>query len=444
MSNNITRLRDRRDVAETRMRALLDTWTKEDRAGTEEEESEYSALEQRIQDLDKQIEREERMATLEVSRVAADDGDETRETARVTDVHDRREDKPFANLGEQMIAVFRAVSSHGQTMDPRLIRSRVDAEGRAITGASETVAADGGFLVQKDFAADVMTRVYETGQVLSRVFPVPIGSNSNGTKINAVDETSRADGSRFGGVQAYWVGEGGSLTATKPKFRQMELTLKKLAALFYATDEVLNDADALTAIAGRAFTEELTFKIEDSIFRGNGGPMPLGFLNANCLVSVAKEGSQAADTILFDNITKMWSRCWGRSRLNSVWLINQDVEPQLINLVLPTNVAPAYMPAGGLSGAQFSTLMGRPVIPVEYCDTIGNQGDIVLADFSQYILARKGGVRADSSIHVRFVNDETVFRWIVRVDGQPWWTSALTPFKGTNTLSPFVVLDERA
>jgi len=30
---------------------------------------------------------------------------------------------------------------------------------------------------------------------------------------------------------------------------------------------------------------------------------------------------------------------------------------------------------------------------------------------------------------------------VFRVDGQPWWSTALIPFKGTsNTLSPFVVL----
>ena len=102
-----------------------------------------------------------------------------------------------------------------------------------------------------------------------------------------------------------------------------------------------------------------------------------------------------------------------------------------------------YMPAGGVSGAQYSTLFGRPVIPVEQANTIGSLGDISLVDLSQYLLIDKGGLNAASSIHVRFLYDESVFRFIYRVDGQPIWKSTLTPFKGSNTLSPFVTLAPR-
>ena len=84
------------------------------------------------------------------------------------------------------------------------------------------------------------------------------------------------------------------------------------------------------------------------------------------------------------------------------------------------------------------------MIPVEYCQTLGTTGDIILADFSQYLMIDKGGLQSASSIHVRFVYDETAFRFVYRVDGQPAWNAALTPYKGTNKLSPFVVLASRA
>lgn len=90
-------------------------------------------------------------------------------------------------------------------------------------------------------------------------------------------------------------------------------------------------------------------------------------------------------------------------------------------------------------------IKGRPVVPVEYCATVGTVGDIILADASQYRMIRKAaGVQQDSSIHVRFLNDETTFRALYRVDGQPMPRSAITPFKGSNTLSPFVVLATRS
>lgn len=449
MAVDINILRDRREQQIKRMRALLDAQEKEDRDLTEDESKEYDEAEKRVADLDKRIEREERMQTLEIVQRAAvedDDDDGANPEQRGVEVgKDRRTLKPFAHFGEQMIAIHRYARSQGREVDERLFGRQVDTEGRAISGASETIAADGGFLVQKDFSDEILKKMHETGQVMSRVQEIPLSGNSNGLKINAIDETSRVDGSRWGGVRAYWIGEGGTLTGTKPTFRQIQLDLKKLTALYYATSEVLEDAMALGTLAQQAFTEELTFKCEDAIFRGNGGVQPLGFLNANCLISVAKESGQAASTVLFENITKMWSRCWARSRMNAVWFINQDVEPQLASLALNvgTGGAPAYMPAGGLSGQPFGTLYGRPVIPVEYCDTVGNQSDIVLADLSQYITIRKGGVRSDSSIHVKFENDEVTFRWILRTDGQPWWTSALTPFKGSNSYSPYIVLDAR-
>jgi HK97 family phage major capsid protein len=115
-----------------------------------------------------------------------------------------------------------------------------------------------------------------------------------------------------------------------------------------------------------------------------------------------------------------------------------------MSIAVGTGGLPTYLPPGGLSTSPYASLMGRPVIPVEYAATIGDQGDIMLADMSQYVGIDKGGTQTASSIHVNFVYDETVFRFVYRFDGQPSWNSALTPYKGTNTLSPFVVLDERA
>lgn len=357
------------------------------------------------------------------------------------DVEDRSgvpgqdQEKRFASFGEQMQAVYNFARSG--RLDSRLVR--------AASGASEGVPADGGFFVQTDFATEVLKRAYETGILASRCRKIPISGNSNGIKINAVDETSRANGSRWGGVQTYWVNEADKFTGSKPKFRQIELKLNKLTALYYATDELLQDASALEGIAMQAFAEEFGFKIDDAIIRGTGAGQPLGILNSGCLVSVAKENGQDADTIVFENILKMWSRLWGRSRQNAVWYISQDCEQQLysLSLAVGTGGLPVYLPASGAAGSPYATLFGRPVVPIEQADTVGDQGDIMLLDLSEYVLADKGNIQQAMSIHVRFEYDEIVYRMIYRVDGQPVWHSALTPYQSSNTLSPFVVLDAR-
>ena len=170
-------------------------------------------------------------------------------------------------------------------------------------------------------------------------------------------------------------------------------------------------------------------------------------MGSDALVTVDKEGGQDAATIQYENVAKMWSRCWGPSRKNAVWLINQDAETELNSMTLPIGtggVAP-FLPASGISGLPYSTLFGRPIVPCEHCQTLGTTGDIVLADFSQYVLAEHTrGLQSASSIHVRFLYNETAFRFTLRADGQSAWASALTPKNGSNTLSPFVALQTRS
>jgi HK97 family phage major capsid protein len=72
------------------------------------------------------------------------------------------------------------------------------------------------------------------------------------------------------------------------------------------------------------------FMTEDAIVEGTGAGQPLGILNSPALISVAKETGQAAATIVKENVDKMWSRMWARARKNAIWLINQDIEPQLL------------------------------------------------------------------------------------------------------------------
>lgn len=364
----------------------------------------------------------------------------TAPVARLEMGADLAAEEPFANLGEQLKAIHSMRTGAGSgSLHGRLMA--------AAQGAGESVDSDGGYLLQPDFKAAIESRMFENGQVLSRCREIKCGPNSNAVTLKVVDDTSRATGSRWGGVRGYWVDEGGAPTKSKPTFGTIELKLKKVAALGYASDELLEDAVAMSSIYEQAFAEELTFLTEDGVFNGTGAGQPLGVIAHAATVSVAKETGQTAATLVFANIVKMYSRMWARSRQNAAWFINQDIEPQLyqMSLAVGTGGVPVYLPANGLSASPFASLMGRPVIPTEYNATLGTVGDVVLADFSQYGLLTKGGVKQASSMHVAFTTDEMAFRATYRVDGQPLWKSALTPFKGTsNTLSPMVTLATRA
>lgn len=346
--------------------------------------------------------------------------------------------KHFSSLGEQLQAIFTHYASKGTNTDSRLVR--------APSGASEVDATGGGFLVQVDFIASIFMLAHDMGVLLNRVNKIPVSANANGIKIPGIDETSRATGSRWGGVQSNWAAEGVAGTESRPKFRMVEFDLKKLISKMTVTDELLADSTALSAIAAQAFSEEVMFMTEDAIFEGSGAGQPLGFLNSPALVTQNKESGQTNGTIVKQNIDNMWSRMWSRSRANAVWLINQDCEPQLNQMNqqgTSGGIQLVYLPPGGLSAAPYGSLYGRPVITTEYNNALGAPGDIALVDLSQYTLVDKGGVQMASSMHVAFDTDEMRFRVTYRVDGKPMWHAPLTPFKGSNARSPFVVLQQR-
>jgi HK97 family phage major capsid protein len=421
----ILEMKAKREDARLKAMAVLNKAEAEDRFLSEEEQKDIDKYEEEIRAWDESIGRAEKLLAIEPE-------DRSTEKPEVKPTPAKDTEKRFSSFGEQLMAAYRAAMPGGK-VDERLST-------RAASGLNETTPSDGGFLVQQDFVTELLKRTYETGILASKVKKIPISTNANGMKINAIDEDSRANGSRWGGVQTYWEGEADEITASKPKFRQMELSLKKLTGLCYATDELLQDAAALEAVIRQAFAEEFGFKIDDAILSGSGEGEPLGILNSGAIVTVAKEASQT-DTITVENLIKMWNRLWSRSRANAVWYINQELEPYLYTLKIGDK--PVYIPAGGLSEKPYGTLFGRPVVPIEQCSAAGEVGDIILADIGQYLLIDKGSIKSASSIHVRFLYDENVFRFIYRVDGKPIWTKPLTPYKGSATVSPFVTLAKR-
>jgi len=350
--------------------------------------------------------------------------------------NDKNRDR-FASLGEQLGSIINA-GKPGGVVDPRLYN--------AASGLNETVGSDGGFLIQQDLTTKLYEDLFGNGLIAGQCEKLPISANSNSIKVNGFDETSRAS-STAGGIIVYHDEEAGLKTASKPKFRKVELSLKKLIGMCYLTDELIMDAPAMETRVSSAFQSAFNFQIQDDIINGTGAGMALGIMNAGCLVSVAKETGQGAATIVAENIVKMYSRRFAAQTANYAWYYNQDIEPQLflMSAAVGTGGTPIYMPPGGLSASPYGRLMGLPAYAIEQCATLGTQGDIILANFRDgYLMAEKGGLQQDMSIHVRFLYDESVLRFVLRMDGQPWRASALTPYKGSNTQSHFITLDTRS
>ena len=319
---------------------------------------------------------------------------------------------------------------------------------KAPLGQNEGIDADGGFAVPTQFSNSLMSNQLEDSIMYPRAMKIPMQTNS--IDIPVIEDASHAS-SVYGGIIIYRPDEGGSLTSSKIKFGNVNLKLNKLAGLAYVSSELLEDSPiSIEPLLNKAFGEAIGFQIDDDIINGNGANQCLGILNAPSLVSVTKETGQAADTIVTKNIVKMWSRLRSRSQRNAIWVANNDAFPQLSTLTQEVGTGGSaagliQMATNGVTGSPMMTLMGRELKLTENCQTIGDAGDIILADMGQYLVGEKAGgqIRAASSIHLKFDSDQTAFRFIVRIDGKPWEVSALTPKYSTTTLSSFVTLGAR-
>lgn len=359
----------------------------------------------------------------------------------------------FASLGEFAQAVRNATVN--RVRDDRLYMD-------AATGANEGTDADGGYLVPPEYADGVLDLVKGESVLYPQARKVTIRGNR--LIENVLNETSRADpstGSRHGGVLAYWKSEAAQYTAVKAALRERTTNVEKLTAYCPVTEELLQDAPAIEGMINDLVAREFAFKADDMILNGAGsGNVPLGVLSGAALVTIAKETSQGAGTINYENILKMRNALIAQCRPNAKWYINQDVEMELIKLLAPTGsisstgesaveaiVGQTGMPLYAWPGQYGNTdglLFGIPVKPLEQCAALGTKGDIVLMDASQYLIVERGGVTRQASMHVRFDYDETVFKFSWRLGGRPDWDSAITPYKGTTSRSPYVALATRS
>lgn len=350
-----------------------------------------------------------------------------------------------------MGSVFDAWESKGRLMDGRLLplkKAGLDPEEQKAEDADwekeykgrkdlvESIGASGGFLVPTEFYAQLMSVEGEAGIVRPRATKIRMARRSVG--IPTLDQTTTTAGVAhwFGGMLFYWTEEATSKTETQPKFRKIILTAHKLTGYTESSDELIDDS----AISiGDFFNSSLGFAggiawMEDYAFlRGTGAGQPQGVVNAGATITVAR---QAVGTpIQYLDIVNMMESFLPSAR--GVWVLNQSCMSNLFQMTVGTmNVWQPNMQAGvpGL-------LFGMPVIFTEKLPTVGNAGDVLLADWRYYLIGDRQATTVESTqFGTGWQYDLTSWRAVHRVDGQPWLSAPLTYQDGTIQVSPFVIL----
>lgn len=337
----------------------------------------------------------------------------------------------FESLGHYARAVISAAGDNVKP-DERLVRA-------GPSGANEGDPTAGGFLIPDAFSDKLIGSLWEQSVIGPLVDKRETDFPEN-MSLPGVDETSRATGSRWGGVEAYFEGEGVEPPTTLPKIRAIKFKATKLIGVVICTEELIRDVPLLSSHLLRAYSAEAGAQLDRAILVGTGAGIPLGVVGAPGSISVAKDVGQAPGTITAGNLANMWSRLVPSCRRRATWIINGDCEAQL-ELLGTSSTSGMYFPAGA-NGNEFPLIKGRPAYVSEFCPVLGTPGDIVLGCWDQYIVI-DGGVKSAMSLECKWLTYEGAFRFTYRVDGKPIWSAPIQQFNGGVTQSPFVTLAQR-
>jgi len=334
---------------------------------------------------------------------------------------------PLDNGGFTGAEEFLAVL-HSGLADPRLLAT-----------ANTQVDSSGGYSVPSEVRQTWLDGSLENEIVRPRADVWPMASSN--ISAPGFDDGNHSD-TLYGGFAGGWANEGADLTLEEVKLRMVKLVARKLGILARVSNELIADGVGFEAQLGTAIQKAIGWFMDRAFFAGNGANAPLGIFNAPATISVAKETGQAAATIRYENLTKMFARLLPGSLENSVWVANTTTIPKLLELSIAIGTGGSHIPVLSESGGKW-TLLTRPVIFSEKVPTLGTKGDIGLYDFSQYVIGMRADMTLAKSQHAGFQSDTSYYRSILRCDGQPKLSAPVTPKYG-DSLSPFVLLADRA
>ena len=391
----------------------------------DEQCEQINALHEDFAKIKKQIEAAEKVEALTAQSKTSARKVATTPTVEVTRNSKEELQAGFKSYGEFLAAVKDA--SVGK-IDRRFQNTHFEKNGE-----------DGGFLVPETFMSEVKKKTDSDESLLAKTSQIVISSNNMTLPI---DEQAPWNG----GIQAYWINEGGQYTESKLALAQASWRLHKLGALVKVTDELLEDATALESYMLAKAPEAIMHKINGAIISGNGVGKPMGILSSGFKVQVAKEAGQTADTVVARNVIKMYSRMLPSSRASAVWYINPMVEEQLLTLKDDNGNFIYLAPGSQMNQTPYGQLLGRPVLPLlGGMPQLGDEGDIIFADLKYYTsILKAGGIKQAVSAHLLFDRDIQCYKFVMRIDGSCPFKSPVSPEFGTYEMSGIVTLAERA
>lgn len=334
--------------------------------------------------------------------------------------------------------------------DPNAFRPVNKRWGKQKASLAESGGATGGYTVPTQFYADLLRLMAEKAFVRERCTVLPMQSQS--LLVPALTQSSttfaRGQSQFFGGVYMTWTPEAVTMTETDPVFREIELVARALTFVTVASNQLLQDnAVALDTMLTTVFQEACAWSYDYYILQGGlSAAEPQGVITAPGAVSVTRN---TTGSIKFADITNMLAHLYTQSWDNACWIANPSVIPLLMQMTNGAaaspfltwlNPTPNNDQGGPIAQKIPAILCGLPIFWSEKASYVGTKGDIMLCDFSKYLVGDRLAIQVEVSPHVYFLKNQMVWRVVTRWDGQPWQNLPITLADQTWTVSPFVQL----
>lgn len=298
-------------------------------------------------------------------------------------------------------------------------------------GQSMGVGSEGGVLVPTKFR-DQILMIDPQGAIVrprATVIPPDDAHPDAGITMPALNQVGYG---MYGGVQVDWIGEGGDKPETSAKFTDVNLLPKEAAGHIVVTDKLLRNSAAADSVLRTLLRGAKIAAEDDKFLNGNGQGAPLGILKAAATLTVNRA---TASKIGYVDVAGMYAKAKLGGSL--VWTASQSILLQLMNM---TDGDGRLIWQPSAREGEPDRLLGRPILWNERSPQLGSRGDLVLTDYSYYMIQDGTPLAISASEHVYFKQNKTVIKAFWLVDGQPWLAGPITQ-EGGYQVSPFVALD---
>ncbi len=217
---------------------------------------------------------------------------------------------------------------------------------------NETTGAEGAFLVPEEFAAEILRLSDVYGVIRANARHIPMRFD-----IMNFPAASTTD------VSTHWVSEAGTIRGTSPNFRQVILTINKLATLPTMTNELLADANVdVIAYLSDLIAEALAKEEDVQGLIGVGSPF-VGTVNATGAPTYI-QGGTGFETLSYTDLVRMTSRIKTSAQANAKFFFHRSMISHIHSLIT-TAGSPIFPNAPG-------TVVGYPLVAAEVLPGVGH------------------------------------------------------------------------